>query len=420
MVHYRDSAASGGSLRVGETIANHVDPERIVVEMVFAYGGPGPVAGRRTVPCHFIGGRGPRDFAAWVRARALFRKLQPDVIHFQDGVVWLRSALAATRYLKLTHVHARYASQSQAPRGSNRKHPYLASPLCRAFLKSTQGQVCISNGARQALLDLGSIPAERSYVVYNSIDVSYFDSLPERSHARAKLNLPDDALLVGMICRLVWEKGCQELLSLVERLPKRWHGVICGEGPQRGELEKACAEHGLDDRIHFIGVRDDVRDVYAALDAYAFLSHYEPFGLVLAEAMAARVPVFGIASDGEFNECEYPLLRPGTAEMVQFARAGNYDAEVPAEIINDLATRISRYGEHQPLYAEMVSRARSWVEGCFDARVQAEAMTWIYEDLAGRAAVTQEQLREFYQGRLNVAETTFGATHQPATIAAIA
>ena len=46
MVHYRDAAEAGGSLRVGEVIANHVDPNRVAVEMVFAYGDAGPVTER--------------------------------------------------------------------------------------------------------------------------------------------------------------------------------------------------------------------------------------------------------------------------------------------------------------------------------------------------------------------------------------
>ncbi len=101
MVHYRDAAEAGGSLRVGETIANHLDPHRVKAEFVFAYGGAGPVAANARVPCHFIRASGPRDISAWPRARALFRKIDPDVIHFQDGVVWLRLALSRTAYRKL-------------------------------------------------------------------------------------------------------------------------------------------------------------------------------------------------------------------------------------------------------------------------------------------------------------------------------
>ena len=418
MVHYRDSAAGGGSLRVGEIIANHVDPKRIRAEMVFAYGSAGPVANGARVPCHFIGARGPKDFAAWLRARALFKKLQPDIIHFQDGVVWLRAALARTPYLKLAHVHARFVSAAEKSATNGRTHPYLATPLWRAFLKSTAAQVCINNGARNALLNLDWIAPERSCVVYNSIDVGRFDALPERLKARTKLNLPREALLLGMICRLVWEKGCFDLLSIMERLPQRWHGVICGDGPQRSELQRACHERGLSNRIHFIGVHDDVRPVYASLDAYAFLSHYEPFGLVLAEAMAAGVPVFGIESDGEFNESEYPLLRDDVAEMVPFVRDGDFETPAPPDVLDQLAVKLSYYGACPEIARGRIARARSWVKSCFDANIQAEAMTRVYENIVAPGHFSQMPLAEAYQAKREEAELFLSSVNHQQRVAA--
>ena len=421
MVHYRDSAAGGGSLRVGETIANNLDANRVVAEMVFAYGSAGPVTKNATVPSHFIGSRGPKDFPAWIRARALFQKLRPDIIHFQDAVVWLRTALTATPYLKVVHVHGRHQIRPGGEElGRYKTHPFNASQLLRTFLKFTDAQVCINNGARDALLDLGWISPERSCSVYNSIDVSRFSALPERAQARAQLGLPQDALLLGMVCRLVWEKGCADLLSLVARLPERWHGVICGDGPLRHDLREHCEKLGLTDRIHFIGLQNDSVPVYAALDAYAFLSLYEPFGLVLAEAMAAGVPVFGIQSDGEFNEPGYPLVAENTVAFLPFVRAGNYEAVTPPQILDHLAVMISNYGEQPESYRGMIARARTWVENCFDAHIQAEAMTRVYENMIARDPSFQVTLAESYQTRRQEGELLLSSAAQEEAVAAIA
>jgi glycosyltransferase involved in cell wall biosynthesis len=249
------------------------------------------------------------------------------------------------------------------------------------------------------LLDLGWITPERSYVVYNSVDVSRFTVLPDKVKARTELGLPADALLLGMICRLVWEKGCADLFSIIERLPNRWQGVICGDGPQKDELQRECAARGLANRIHFIGARDNVVTVYAALDAYAFLSPYEPFGLVLAEAMASGVPVFGIQGDGEFNEPEYPLLRNDVAQMVPFARAGNYGAAVPSDILDQLAVKLAQYGAQPACLRGMIARARTRVQACFDASIQVDAMTRVYENILAGADSAKAQLAEFYQAK---------------------
>jgi glycosyltransferase involved in cell wall biosynthesis len=221
-----------------------------------------------------------------------------------------------------------------------------------------------------------------------------------------------------MICRLVWEKGCFDLLSIIERLPQRWHGVICGDGPQRSELEKACHERGLSNRIHFIGVHDDVRTVYAALDAYAFLSHYEPFGLVLAEAMAAGVPVFGIESDGEFNESEYPLLRDDVAEMVRFARDGDFETPVPPPVLDQLAVKLSYYGARPEIARDMIARARSWVKSCFDANIQAEVMTGVYENIVAPGHFSGMPLAEAYQAKREQAELLLSSAKHEERVAA--
>lgn len=370
IVHYRDDAAGGGSLRVGEIIANHLDPEKVEIHLVFAYGDAGPVSRGARVPCHFLRAKGPKDILAWKRARMFFRELSPDLIHFQDAVVWLRTALLGSGYRMLLHVHGRYL-----PEFMNWKHRILA----RAFLRSTDKQIYISNGARDSALELGWADPHNAFVVYNSVDCKKFNGAMNKTVARAQLGLPDDVLLLGMVCRLVWEKGCIDLLSIIERLPDNWHGVFCGDGPQRAELEHRCKERNLLHRIHFLGLKPNVISVYAALDAYAFLSRYEAFGLVLAEAMACGVPVFGLGSDGEYREPEFPLITEQNAIFVERARPHNYyDPEDP-KVLSDLVARIADYGEHPERYREQIEHARVWVKTRFDAQIQAEAATRVYE-----------------------------------------
>jgi glycosyltransferase involved in cell wall biosynthesis len=196
--------------------------------------------------------------------------------------------------------------------------------------------------------------------------------------------------------------------------------VICGDGPQRAELQRACEARGLAGRIHFIGVRDDVRQVYGALNAYAFLSHYEPFGLVLAEAMAAGKPIFGIRSEGEFTEAAYPLVREDIVELQPFDRDGNYGLVVPPRVLDQLAERIINFGNHPEAFRDMIVRARTWVEHCFDSQVQAEAMTRVYENLLARGLSSEARLDESYQARRQEAELLLSSASLKESVAAIA
>lgn len=373
LVHYRDDAVMGGSLRVGETIANHVNPERVEAHLVFAYGGPGPVAERARVPCHFIGAKGAKDFPAWGTARTLIRALNPDVIHFQDAVIWLRTALLGTRYKNLLHVHGRYL-----PEYVSLKNKLLG----RAFMRKVDAHACISRGARDSLLKFGLARAENAFVIYNSVEAGRFRKSISKKDARARLGLPEDALLLGMVCRLVWAKGCVDMLALLERLPARWHGVFCGDGPQLPELKRLCEERGLARRIHFLNLQNDVAPVYGALDAYGFLSRYEAFGLAIAEAMAAGVPVFGLSGEGEYAETEYPLVTPENAIFID--RHDKFYQEAPErpEVLDELARRIEHFGNHPDEYRGMIGKARAWVDARFDAPVQANAMTEVYERIS--------------------------------------
>src|SRR4051812_33827695 len=201
MVHYRDAAIAGGSLRVGETIANSLSAERVSAQFVFAYGNAGPVSERTKLPCHFIRANGPKDFPAWTRARRLFAELQPDIVHFQDGVVWLRTALARTESRKIVHVHGRYSifPPPEQSHSQKLKRAFEARVL-RRYLKHTDAQICINHATRNWLRELDWVSDTSSCVVYNAIDTNQFSSLASSQAARAKLGLPRDALLLGMVC----------------------------------------------------------------------------------------------------------------------------------------------------------------------------------------------------------------------------
>jgi glycosyltransferase involved in cell wall biosynthesis len=374
IVHYRDDATVGGSLRVGETIANHVDPKKVEAHLVFAYGEEGTVAKRARVPCHFIKAKGPKDFLAWLRARALFKELAPDVIHYQDAVIWLRTALLGTGYKTLLHVHGRYL-----PRYMNWKSKLLT----HAFISKTDAQVCITSGARDALLSLGCTRPEKVAVVYNSVDVNRFSSIKKREEARAHLGIPEDILLLGMVARLVRHRGCSEAVAILSRLDRRWHLAFCGTGPARQELEDLANKEGVYDRIHFIEVQDDVRPVYAAMNAFLFLARYDSFGLATCEAMAAGVPVFGLAGEGEYQETQYPLITTDNSVFVPRNNPGDYESTEPTSVLDDLACRIQHFGNHPHQYSEMKVRAFSWIRERFDAPIQANAMINIYEQLSG-------------------------------------
>lgn len=369
LIAYRDDLNVGGSLRVVETLAHALDPKRVEPHIVFAYGGPGPIASRATIRCHFLHSGGPLDFGGWLKARWMMDTLRPDILHFHNPVYWLHAALAGKNYKKLIHFHGPYFIDMM---GS------LQRILLGQSRRLADAGVCITREVRQIALDHGWRP-QQTLTVFNAVNCAALKrELPKRD-ARVALGLPEDCLVLGVVCRLAWYKGCQDAIRILARLSRQWHLVFCGDGPMRPYLESMAEQKGLADRAHFLGMLGDMRPAYAAMDAFLFLSKLEPFGLVIAEAMAARVPVFGLAADGAYRDALYPLVTPENSVLVARTSPGDYMSPEPAAVLNELATRINDFGVHPESYGSMVDRAYHWVLERFDARIQAEAMCEVYD-----------------------------------------
>lgn len=67
--------------------------------------------------------------------------------------------------------------------------------------------------------------------------------------------------------------------------------VICGDGEQRNDLEKLVAELNLSGQVKFLGLRNDMPSVFSTCDGFCHSAPYEPFGLVVIEAMFCGLPV---------------------------------------------------------------------------------------------------------------------------------
>jgi glycosyltransferase involved in cell wall biosynthesis len=109
-----------------------------------------------------------------------------------------------------------------------------------------------------------------------------------------ELGLPAETPLVGFVGRLAPEKGPQHFLRMAAQVcagHPTAHCVVVGEGPLRAELQAFALGNDHASRIHFLGARHDMDEVYASLAVLALTSESEGMPLALMEAMAAGVAV---------------------------------------------------------------------------------------------------------------------------------
>lgn len=167
---------------------------------------------------------------------------------------------------------------------------------------------------------------------------------PERTALRAKLGIPQDALLVLCPAELTRNKNQQQLLEALhlvkDELPL--HCLLVGDGPERQRLEQLAERLGIADRVHLLGYRRDVANLMATSDLCVLVSKREGLPRAIMEAMAAAKPV--VATDVRGNR---DLVRDG--ENGYLVPVGDHQA---------LAAALVRLGRDEALRRRMGRRSR--------------------------------------------------------------
>jgi 1,2-diacylglycerol 3-alpha-glucosyltransferase len=170
--------------------------------------------------------------------------------------------------------------------------------LTRTFANRVDAVIVPTAAMQQRLRDFGvHVPIT---VVPSSIDVDRFAAGHRTRAVRAMLGGNDAARIVLTVSRIAREKHLELALDALARA-RDVRLAIVGDGPDRARLEKRAAALGVRDRVQFTGALEPsaLPDVYASSDAFVFPSPTETQGLVLAEALAAGLPV--VAADGAVN-----------------------------------------------------------------------------------------------------------------------
>lgn len=141
-------------------------------------------------------------------------------------------------------------------------------------------------------------------VIYNGIDISKFKHVGSNK-IREEFSISKDDFVIGMVAQLTPRKGHKDFIkaaSLVKNeLPQAKFlcvgGGILEKHLTLNDLKEYAREVGADNVI-FTGQRDDIVDIFHALDCFVLPSHIEPFGRVILEAMASKIPVIATKSGG--------------------------------------------------------------------------------------------------------------------------
>lgn len=135
-------------------------------------------------------------------------------------------------------------------------------------------------------------------IIENGIDTDRFSkaNLYKKQEIHTEFN--DHTKLICMIGRFSEQKDQATLIKAVPQLPENVHLLLVGEGPLKEKDQDLAKQLEIDNRVHFLGFRNDVERILKTSDIIVLSSNWEGFGLAAVEGMAAKKPVIGTNVDG--------------------------------------------------------------------------------------------------------------------------
>ncbi|MGA4719412.1 1,4-alpha-glucan branching protein domain-containing protein [Fictibacillus nanhaiensis] len=245
------------------------------------------VAGNQPKFESFFHWTGSLNLAITEQALALANKFDFDCIHAHDWLVSV-SALAIKKELNIPLITTIHATEHGRNNGITSPLQYEINQKEWELMDGSDSLIVCSDYMKNELIGVFSIPEEKITILPNGIDPEQitFQSSPSIE------NKNDHELLLFSVGRLVREKGFQTIIEAADILRnsgKHVRFVIAGKGPLMDELTAMIKQRNLEGYVHLAGfVSDEERNEwFAKADAALFPSHYEPFGIVALEGMAA-------------------------------------------------------------------------------------------------------------------------------------
>lgn len=158
--------------------------------------------------------------------------------------------------------------------------------------------IAISPPVAEDLEKSHGVDPKKIRLVLNAIDIEKSErglAGQDCEAIRREWGIPVEARVVGSISRLVRDKGHEYLIEAVARLKHSHPNIfllILGEGRERDNLQRRIADLGLGSQARILSVEKDVTKALVVMDIFAHPATFrEGFGLSIAEAMIARIPV---------------------------------------------------------------------------------------------------------------------------------
>ena len=130
-------------------------------------------------------------------------------------------------------------------------------------------------------------------VIRNAINFNNFRiDRVNKTAIRNKLNIPENAYVLGHIGRFSYQKNQEFLIDILKEafnINKDSFLLLIGEGKTKGSIIKKIRKNKLSDKVVILSNRKDIAELLSIMDVFVFPSRFEGLGIVLIEAQLMNV-----------------------------------------------------------------------------------------------------------------------------------
>ena len=233
------------------------------------------------------------DLLTFFKVYRIIRKFKPQIVHSHTAkagtIGRLAAKLAGVPIVIHTfhgHVFHSYFSRLKT------NFFLLIERFCGRF---TDRVITISQRQFDDIRGFKVIREDRIVVVSLGLDLEGFVKFSHRNgEVRRELGVSDNCKLVGIVGRLVPIKNHNLFFDAARRITEKLTDVrfvVVGDGELRDELRGFIQKLGIEDKVSFLGWRNDLAKIYSDLDVLVLTSLNEGTPVAVIEAMASEVPV---------------------------------------------------------------------------------------------------------------------------------
>ena len=352
----RDYTRLAAGKPVAEAIAPHADIRRFPM-------GPEGFLRKEEMGPHLA------EFSRHVLADDRTWLAETDIFHghyWDGGVAALEASLALGKPLVFTSHSLGMLKRDGLPDNSL-YHYDVRIPAETRVMRAADAVIALSSIEKEALTDRYGIAAENIHIVPGGVEVQKRVPSMSKAEHKAKLGIESD-LMVFAVGRLDARKG---FLEWIDAMPAVARAVAAAgrsvcfmmpKGPKEPSeeetgllrrLQQKARELEVEEHIHWFHrlSDDELYHAYCAADLFVCPSLYEPFGLVLVEAMAAGTPVVATCFGGPVD-----IVEPGRDGFLADPRDNNAWSDAVLKVL------LASPAERQALNEAALAKARrySW------------------------------------------------------------